>query len=234
MQRVDAAHEFQVVVVGRRSLATNAGARNSKHLALPANRQIGMLAIKLGSTVRRAHLPNHLAKKSLDRQLSDLGVELLDLLRRERIGVPRELHIECARCEILKLFLPGVQVRMNLMALRLIGHRRLLAQRLQSNLRLQRRINLPSRLGHVTLRSKAFGADFFKLTQWFQNRGPLHSQLAHKNSPISFHPKWATAALRQRRAALLGYVPRRSSKASHPTRCTTALGGSPATWALPS
>ncbi len=34
-------------------------------------------------------------------------------------------------------------------------------------------INLPSCLGHVTLRSKPFGADFFKLSQWSQNRGPL-------------------------------------------------------------
>lgn len=50
------------------------------------------------------------------------------------------------RCLILQLFLSGTNlVRMNLIALRQIGDRRLLPQRLQRNLRLQRRVDLPSR-----------------------------------------------------------------------------------------
>ena len=63
---------------------------------------------------------------------------------------------------------------MNLVTLRQIVHRRLLPQRLQRNLRLQRRINLPSRLRHRPLRSIPFGADFFQLSQWSYFRGPLH------------------------------------------------------------
>ena len=63
-QRVDAPHRLQVVVVGRSRLAIDARARQVEHRTLPANRQLAMLAIELGSTVRRAHLPNLLAKKS--------------------------------------------------------------------------------------------------------------------------------------------------------------------------
>jgi hypothetical protein len=45
---------------------------------------------------------------------------------------------ECPRFLVLKLLLPGINpVRMDLIALRQIGHRRLLPQRLQRNLRLQ-------------------------------------------------------------------------------------------------
>jgi hypothetical protein len=62
--------------------------------------------------------------------------------------------VECLRRLVLKLLLPRVDlVGMNLIALRQIGHRRLLAQRLQRNLRLQRRVDLPSRLlCHAPLR----------------------------------------------------------------------------------
>jgi hypothetical protein len=46
----------------------------------------------------------------LDRQLPDLGVKLLDLARRRRIGVPRDPGIESARRKIPKLLLPGVNL----------------------------------------------------------------------------------------------------------------------------
>jgi hypothetical protein len=60
------------------------------------------------------------------------------------------------------------------MALRKIAYRGLLPQRLQRDLRLQRRVNLPSRLRHQPLRPGRFGADFFQLSHWSQNPGPLH------------------------------------------------------------
>jgi hypothetical protein len=63
-QRVNAPHRLEVVVVGRSRLAIDARARQAQHGALPADRQADMRAIELGSTVRRAHLPNLLAKKS--------------------------------------------------------------------------------------------------------------------------------------------------------------------------
>jgi hypothetical protein len=64
---------------------------------------------------------------------------------------------------------------MNLMALRQVGYRHLLPQRLQRDLRLQRRVNLPSRLRHLPLRPVSFGADFFQPSQWSQNPGPLQT-----------------------------------------------------------
>src|SRR5439155_3316565 len=74
----------------------------------------------------------------LDRQLPDLGVKLLDLTRRRGVGVSRDPRIERPRRKILQLLLPGVNlVRVNLITLRQVIHRRLLAQRLQRNLRLQ-------------------------------------------------------------------------------------------------
>ena len=49
------------------------------------------------------------------------------------------------RC-LLKLLLPGANlIRMHLIALGQVGHRRLFLQRLQCNFRLQRRVDLPSR-----------------------------------------------------------------------------------------
>ena len=47
-----------------------------------------------------------------------------------------------------------------LMALLEVGYHRLLTQGLQRDLRLQRRVNLPSRLRHLPLRAISFGADF--------------------------------------------------------------------------
>ena len=62
-QRIDPPHRLEVVVVGRRR-AVHARAREVHHLALPPDRQVGMRLVELGSAIRRAHLPNLLAKKS--------------------------------------------------------------------------------------------------------------------------------------------------------------------------
>ena len=66
------------------------------------------------------------------------------------------------------------------MALRQVAYRRLLPHRLERDLRLQRRINLPSCLHHLPLRPVPLGADFFQLSHWSQMPGPL---------------QWATRAL---------------------------------------
>ena len=62
----------------------------------------------------------------------------LDLPLMRRLRVPPDAEIEGARRLILKLLLPGVNlVGMDLVALRKVGDRRLLPQRLQRDLRLQ-------------------------------------------------------------------------------------------------
>src|SRR5208337_5692064 len=101
-----------------------------------------------GSTRSFAEPPGE--KIVLDRQLANLGVKLLDLARRRRLRLRANLRIKRPRRMVQQLLLPGVNlVGMNLMALRQVGYRRLFAQRLQRNLRLQRRVNLPSRLRHL-------------------------------------------------------------------------------------
>ena len=89
----------------------------------------------------------------LDRQSADLRVQPLDLTFCPCLGVLADLRVKRLRSVLLQLFLPSIDlVRMHLIALRQVGHRRLLAQRLQCDLRLQRRINLASRLRHHPLR----------------------------------------------------------------------------------
>src|ERR1700686_2520498 len=78
-------------------------------------------------------------------ELADLGVETFDL----PLAVAHDIAIpglESPRRLLLKLLLPGVNlIRVHLVTLGQIGHRRLLPQRLQRNLRLQSRVDLPSR-----------------------------------------------------------------------------------------
>ena len=110
----------------------------------------------------------------LNRQLADLGVKLLKRARRRGFRVHADPRIERAPRVVQQLLLPRLDlVRMNLMALRQVGYRHLLPQRLQRDLRLQRRVNLPSRLRHLPLRPVSFGADFFQPSHWSQNPGPL-------------------------------------------------------------
>src|SRR6185437_1779925 len=139
----------------------------------------------------------------LDRQLANLGVQLLDRACRRRLRVHPDLGIEHPRRMVQQLLLPRIDlVRMNLVTLRQVVHCRLLAQRLDRNLRLQPRVNLPSRLRHVPLRSKPFGADFLQPSQWSQKPGPLQSSRDWVTSSLSPN-LWATRALCLMRCAML-------------------------------
>ena len=74
-------------------------------------------------------------------QLPDLVVQPLDLTLAVHPGIAGAAFEGACRL-IPELLLPGINlVRMNLITLRQISHRRMLAQRLQRDLRLQRRIN---------------------------------------------------------------------------------------------
>src|ERR1700730_935917 len=63
-QFVDPPHEYEIVVVGRPFRPVYARARHTKQRALAPNRQGFVRAIEHLSTIRRAHLPDLLAKKS--------------------------------------------------------------------------------------------------------------------------------------------------------------------------
>ena len=110
----------RVVVVGRLARPVDARARHAEQRALPPNRQRLVGAVEHRSAVRRAHLPDLLAKKSRSTvSCADLGVQPLDLPLMRRLGVPPDARVEGARRLILKLLLPGVNlVRMDLVALR--------------------------------------------------------------------------------------------------------------------
>jgi hypothetical protein len=85
----------------------------------------------------------------LDRQLPDLRVQPLNITLGLRHGLLADLRVERPGSVLLQLLLPGIDlVRMHLIALRQVGHSRLLPQCLKRNLRLQRRVNRSSRLPH--------------------------------------------------------------------------------------
>jgi hypothetical protein len=63
-QFVDPAHQRGVVVVGRLARPVDARARHAKKRALSPQRQRPVSAVEHRSAVRRAHLPDLLAKKS--------------------------------------------------------------------------------------------------------------------------------------------------------------------------
>jgi hypothetical protein len=80
-------------------------------------------------------------------------MQLLDLSSRRNLGILTHFWVKGTRRVVLQLLLPGIDlVRVNLIPRRQIGDRRFdplrgsNPQRFQGNLRLQRRINLPSRL----------------------------------------------------------------------------------------
>jgi hypothetical protein len=76
----DPPHQGKVVIVGRPWRPVDTRARDAKQHAVPADRLRLVGATECSSTVRRAHLPDLRAKKiPLDRQLSNLGAQLLDL-----------------------------------------------------------------------------------------------------------------------------------------------------------
>jgi hypothetical protein len=132
-----------------------------------------MRAIELGSTVRRAHLPNLLAKK-LFSIVSWLGVKLLDLARQRRLGVQPDLRIKRPR-RMVQPILPRVDlVRMNLMALRQVCYRRS-----ASNAILAFSPASIFRFAFVMLRSVLS-----------QNPGPLHSP---PPADMASFPLWGSA-----------------------------------------
>src|SRR5712672_3442327 len=86
-------------------------------------------------------------------QLADLGVQLLDLPLADFLSISPDTRVERPRRLLLKLFLPGVNlVRMHLVSLGQVRNTPLLSQRLQGDLCLQHRIDLPSCLLHHPLR----------------------------------------------------------------------------------
>ena len=133
-----------------------------------------MIAIEHRSAVRRAHRPDLLAKKSRSTVSCPILACSCSISRSRAASASRPTPGSNARAALLQqLLLPGINlVRVNLVALRQIRHRRLLPQRLQGDLRLQRRVDLPSRLLHHPLRlSRRNGS--LQLSPRSQIRGPL-------------------------------------------------------------
>jgi hypothetical protein len=58
------ARQRKLVVIRRTRQAIDTGAGDPEHRTLSPHRQMRMVAIELGSAVRRAHRPNPFAKKS--------------------------------------------------------------------------------------------------------------------------------------------------------------------------
>ena len=74
-------------------------------------------------------------------------MQLLDLAFARFLALPPDTRVKGPGRLFQQLLLPRINlVRVTLVALRKIRRRRLLPHRLQRNLRLQRRVNLPSRL----------------------------------------------------------------------------------------
>src|SRR5208282_3007544 len=89
-----------------------------------------------------------------DRQLADLGVKLGRLTLALLLAIARTAYTarEQARDIVENLLLPSINlVRMHPVPLRQVRNRRILAQRLKRNLRLERRIKLLARLRHSSL-----------------------------------------------------------------------------------
>jgi len=64
IQLVEPPHQRQIVVVGRPLRPVHPGSAQRKQLALPSDRQIGMIAVEQNFPVRLAHRPDLLDKKS--------------------------------------------------------------------------------------------------------------------------------------------------------------------------
>src|SRR5438874_4447180 len=113
-----------------------------------------MRAVEPGSAVRRAHLPDLLAKKSRSTVSCPIFACSFSISRsRYGLGIPADPGVKGAGRLLLQLLLPGVNlVRVNFVTLRQVCHRRLLPQRLQGDPRLQPRLDLASRLLHHPLR----------------------------------------------------------------------------------
>ena len=107
-------------------------------------------------------------------------MQLLDLPLAIGFGVPADADIEGARRVLQQLLLPGIDlVRMDLVALGKVGHRRLFPNRFQRDLCLQGAVNLASRLRHGLLRLPNGAADF-QLSPWSPKRGPFQAPAPKK------------------------------------------------------
>src|SRR4051812_11671826 len=102
-------------------------------------------------------------------------MQLLDFALPVDFGIPADPRIKGAGRLLLQLLLPGVNlVRVDFVPLRQVRNRRLFPQRLQRNLRLQPRVDLPSRLFHHSLRLAYDGTARSQLPGRSQIQGPLH------------------------------------------------------------
>src|SRR4051812_43044230 len=103
-------------------------------------------------------------------------MQLLDFALPVDFGIPADPRIKGAGRLLLQLLLPGVNlVRVDFVPLRQVRNRRLFPQRLQRNLRLQPRVDLPSRLFHHSLRLAYDGTARSQLPGRSQIQGPLQS-----------------------------------------------------------
>ena len=85
---------------------------------------------------------------------------------------------------VQQLLLPGVNLDgMNLMALRQVGCRRLFAQRLQRDLRLQRRVNLPSAPSSSSAPSYPIRSRLLPTIPLVPKSGPLSGQTTPQAPP---------------------------------------------------
>ena len=108
-QFVDPARQRSVVVVGRRSRPVDARARHAKKRALSPRSDsvlvsaVQSIALRSGALIFRTSW----LKISLHRELTDLGVQPLDLPLVRRFRIPPDTQVEGPRRLILQLLLPG-------------------------------------------------------------------------------------------------------------------------------
>ena len=151
-QLAEPPHQRQIVLVLRPQRALDARPRDPWEPTLTADRQPAVAAIEERSPVPGAQLSDLRAKKSRSTMSCPTFACRRSISRSRSTSTPvaalkRPGHL------ILKLLLPRIYlIRVYLLALSQISRRRLFLQRLQRDLRLQRRIDLPSRLAHNPLR----------------------------------------------------------------------------------
>src|SRR3954466_6678680 len=118
-------------------------------------------------------------------------MQLLDFALPVDFGIPADPRIKGAGRLLMQLLLPGVNlVRVDFVPLRQVRNRRLFPQRLQRNLRLQPRIDLPSRLFHHSLRLAYDGTARSQLPGRSQIQGPLHRRVPRpRHRPLAPRPR---------------------------------------------
>jgi len=147
-QRVYPPHHAEVAIVRRRLRPLDARARKGKQSALPANRQRRVVTVEHRFSrsgllmVRTSWLKNRVPPS--------VGRSWHAASRSNAPAAPRQSGRRRGRTPAPPVpeaaFSTHKLVRVDLVTLREIPHRRLLAQCLQGDLRLQRRVDPPSRL----------------------------------------------------------------------------------------